>query len=66
VYNLWYSLPNLLCFSGYRSVGRVIGAEGCKDKCKVVPVLFLTERHAMKAYLGSGGIVPLILFGLRH
>jgi hypothetical protein len=26
-----------------------------------VPVLFLTEHRAMKAYLGSGGIAPLIL-----
>jgi hypothetical protein len=32
-----------------------------KGKGKVVPVLFLTEHHAMKAYWGSGGIVPLIL-----
>jgi hypothetical protein len=30
-------------------------------KGKVVPVLFLTEHHAMKAYLGSGGIAPLTL-----
>jgi len=32
-----------------------------KDKGKVVPVLLLTEHHAMKAYWGSGGIAPLIL-----
>jgi len=32
-------------------------------KGKVVPVLFfLTEHHVMKAYWGSGGIVPLILW----
>jgi hypothetical protein len=31
---------------------------------KVVPV-FLTEHHAMKAYWGSGGIAPLILWP-RH
>jgi hypothetical protein len=30
-------------------------------KCKVVPVLFLTEHHAIKAYWGSGGIAPHIL-----
>jgi hypothetical protein len=28
---------------------------------KVVPVLFLTEHYAMKAYDGSGGIAPSIL-----
>jgi hypothetical protein len=28
---------------------------------KVVPVLFLTEHYAMKAYYRSGGIAPLIL-----
>jgi hypothetical protein len=33
--------------------------EGLKDK--VVPVFFLTEHHAMKAYWGSGGIAPIIL-----
>jgi hypothetical protein len=32
-----------------------------KGKGKVVPVLFLTEHHAMKAYWGSGVIVPRIL-----
>jgi hypothetical protein len=32
-----------------------------KGKGKVVPVLFLTEHNAMKAYWGSGGIAPLIL-----
>jgi hypothetical protein len=32
----------------------------CVDKGKVVPVLF-NERHAMKAYCGSGGIAPRIL-----
>jgi hypothetical protein len=32
-----------------------------KVKGKVVPVLFVTEYHAMKAYWGSGGIAPLIL-----
>jgi len=32
-----------------------------KVKGKVVPVLLLTEHHAMKAYWGSGGIAPLIL-----
>jgi hypothetical protein len=32
-----------------------------KLKGKVVPALFLTEHHAMKAYWESGGIAPLIL-----
>jgi hypothetical protein len=32
-----------------------------KAKVKVVPVLLLTEHHAMKAYWGSGSIAPLIL-----
>jgi len=32
-----------------------------KDKGKVLHVLFLTERHAMKADWGSGGIAPHIL-----
>jgi hypothetical protein len=32
-----------------------------KVKCKVVPVLFLIECHAMKAYWESGGIAPFIL-----
>jgi hypothetical protein len=32
-----------------------------KGKGKVVPVLFLTEHHAMKTYWGSGGIAPRIL-----
>jgi hypothetical protein len=32
-----------------------------KGKVKVVPVLFLTEHHAMEVCLGSGGIAPRIL-----
>jgi hypothetical protein len=32
-----------------------------KVKGKIVPVLFLTEHHAMRAYWGSGGIATLIL-----
>jgi hypothetical protein len=36
-----------------------------KKKGKVVPVLLLTEHHAMKAYWGSRGIAPLILLP-RH
>jgi hypothetical protein len=34
-----------------------------KGKCKGkgVPVLFLTEHNAMKAYWGSGSRAPLIL-----
>jgi hypothetical protein len=36
-----------------------------KGKGKVVPVLFLTEQHAMKAYWTSGGITTLILRPLQ-
>jgi hypothetical protein len=32
-----------------------------KVKGKVVPVLFLTEHHAMKAYWGNGDIAARIL-----
>jgi hypothetical protein len=32
-----------------------------KGKGKVVPMIFLTEHHAMKAYWGSIGIAPRIL-----
>jgi hypothetical protein len=32
------------------------------EKGKVIPVLFYTEHHAMKAYWGSGRIAPLILY----
>jgi hypothetical protein len=32
-----------------------------KGKGEVVPVLFLTEHRAVKAYWGSGGIAPGIL-----
>jgi hypothetical protein len=32
-----------------------------KGKCKVVPVLLLTEHHAMSAYWGSGITAPPIL-----
>jgi hypothetical protein len=32
-----------------------------KVKGKVVPVLFLSEYHAMKAYWESGGVAPRIL-----
>jgi hypothetical protein len=40
----------------------IIPLEGTPPfKGKVVPVLFLTEYHAMAAYLGSESIVPLIL-----
>jgi hypothetical protein len=30
-------------------------------KGKVIPVLFKTEHHAMKAYWGSGGTDPRVL-----
>jgi len=37
------------------------GLFNIKRKSKIVPVLFLTKHHAMKTYLGSGGIAPHIL-----
>jgi hypothetical protein len=41
---------------GFRETISPITKEG-----KVVPVLFLTEHHAMKVYWGSGGIAPIVL-----
>jgi hypothetical protein len=35
---------------------------GTEVKGKVFLVLFLNEHHAMKAYWGSEGIAPLILY----
>jgi len=32
-----------------------------REKGKAIPVLFLSEHHAMKAYWGSGGVAPCIL-----
>jgi hypothetical protein len=32
-----------------------------KGEGKIVPVLFLAEHHAMKAYWRSGGIAPRII-----
>jgi hypothetical protein len=32
-----------------------------KGKGKVVPVLFLTDHHAMKVYWWIGGIAPRII-----
>jgi hypothetical protein len=32
-----------------------------KVKGKVVPVIFLSDHHAMKAYWGNGSIAPRIL-----
>jgi hypothetical protein len=46
----------VVCFRG-----REIFPTRIKVKGKVIPGLFLTEHHAMKAYWGSGGIAPLIL-----
>jgi hypothetical protein len=37
----------------------------CKVKVKLSLCLFLTEHHAMKAYQGTGGIAPCILWPLR-
>jgi len=37
------------------------GGDDVKVKSKVLPVLPLTEHHAMKAYWGSGGTAPPIL-----
>jgi hypothetical protein len=37
-----------------------------KVKSKTVPLLFLTEHHAMKPYWGSGGTAPPIDLGTRR
>jgi hypothetical protein len=42
-----------------RNFGLELGQR--KGKGKVVPVIFLTDHHAMKAYWGSGGVAALIL-----
>jgi hypothetical protein len=47
-------MKKLLFF--YKALYPVIG----KAKAKVVPVLFLTDHHALKVYWGSGGISPRI------
>jgi len=39
---------------------------GGKGKGKTVPVLPLTEHHAMKAYWGSGGKHPFLDLGTRR
>jgi hypothetical protein len=51
------------CEHGSEPSGCIKGGEFLEYLCKgkVVPVLLLTEHHAMKAYWGSGGIAPLIL-----
>jgi hypothetical protein len=41
-------------------LGFIVKGKG-KGKGKVLPVLFLTEHHAMKAFWGSGGTVPRII-----
>jgi hypothetical protein len=52
-----YEAPHYVAFSSLPPLSPLKG----KGKGKVVPVLFLTEHHAMKAYRGSGGIAPRIL-----
>jgi hypothetical protein len=62
--SLWVlncSLPIMksLLFHFHLSYSLIKSKSKCKGK--IVPVLLLTEHHAMKAYWGSGGIDPLIL-----
>jgi hypothetical protein len=52
-------------YSLHRRLGGPQSQSGHGGKSKVVPVLFLTEHRAMKAYWGSGGIVPRIIWP-RH
>jgi hypothetical protein len=64
-----FTLLPLFCFGeqNYRGWIRVVVSViqcnifNLQGRGKGVPVLLLTEHHAMKAYWGSGGIVPLIL-----
>jgi hypothetical protein len=44
-----------------RDYSKILGVYEKKVKDKVVPVLPLTEHHAMKAYWGSGSTAPPIL-----
>jgi hypothetical protein len=53
-------IQNLLEHLKGRDLSEDLGADG-KCRGRDVPVLFLTEHHAMEAYWGSGGIATLIL-----
>jgi len=48
-------------FQEYRDRSHFLKTKQCRGKGKVVPVLLLTEHHAIKAYWGSGVVAPLIL-----
>jgi hypothetical protein len=52
------SLTSLCGYMKFRGIPSVM--DDVKSEGKVVPVLFLTEHHAMKTYWG-GGIDPCIL-----
>jgi hypothetical protein len=54
-------LRDELTFSLPRTDSLQFKLPGYKGKGKVVPVFFLAEQHAMKAYWGSGVIAPIIL-----
>jgi len=62
--NQVHKIENTREISNDKSVGSI---PACYTNCKgnVVPVLFLTEHHTMKAYWWSGGIDPRIIC-LRH
>jgi hypothetical protein len=49
-------MTHLLRIQEERNTGILV-----KDEGKVIPMLFLTEHHAMKVYWGNGGIAPFIL-----
>jgi len=54
-------LHDVVCSLSRHNLNSTLPKEKEKLKLKVVPVLFLTKHHAMKAYWGSGGIDPIIL-----
>jgi hypothetical protein len=53
--NMLHDLQEIFTKQSYNYSYSVVKVKGN------VPVLFLTEHHAMKAYWGSGGTAPLIL-----
>jgi hypothetical protein len=54
-------IPRLSCYPKVHYCVHKSPPPVLKGKGKIIPVLFSTEHHAMKAYWRSGGISPLIL-----
>jgi hypothetical protein len=67
VNNLYYWKVSKIIFNFSDTMGQVNSTHLFKVKGKgiVIPVLILTEHHAMEAYWGSGSIAPRILWP-RH